>query len=828
MTSSTPNNNTTPNITTSSKNLPHLNNGLIRDHFYIECELGHGAFSKVYRALPISNESKNLIQGCKNGTTTINSTTVALKVVDLNAYEAGLPRLVANHILKLEMNILNRLHVQLNRHPHLVQIYGFLFEPSGDRVAIIMEELHGGDLFDHIGAKRFWCERDACQIIRQVAETLLDVHKLNILHRDLKPENIMFAIIRKTTTTPPPPKTTSNNNNNNHTIATEETTRLCLIDFGLGKIIGESDPYAEYTGSPIGTLGYMAPEINTMMSSSFGGRNNTNIGQQHTHQKVDKNSYTKASDVWSLGVILYILLSGRMPFSKGKNYLFDSNEDVEEKAMWGKISSSAKDLNSAMLTIDPNKRISLEQVLNHPWLNLFILRKEIVGHASGRTTSSTTNLTSSSTRPLHPYQQSSPLQSALDLLLLHHDDITMDINSNDDDDDCTNGIDFSNFLADYKARSLAHDIIVGAKFGLKLRLLKLLGGKDPKLSLPQLQTLLISFRRITNSDRITFVEFHRVISRLPVRKLPWDDIFRLFDRTGKGTISYVALLCHLASIRPLTTDVLKFCFQAHTTSSSYSSTTTTTSSGSSLLVLNSYQLAHLLRNLLSGRIDGYPNNNNNSNIVTDSFIQGNNIGNDTNYALSSLNELSMNPLASFCAVDEETADLEVHLFELFGSIDMEQNISFVMFMKIFVNEPIVYRYLSVVPVSPKMISSSSSLPSPPPPPPRVVVVGTSQQGLPRNNTSNNNNVLGDDVRDESDYHNNNNRKQLNFNHNNNEYRDDQSAADDDDDWEEQCTCGGKGSILSMFMLATSTTTTSTGSVRNNENEHDVNNKCIVM
>ncbi|KAM7521256.1 hypothetical protein LguiB_020218 [Lonicera macranthoides] len=183
---------------------------------------------------------------------------------------------------------------------------------------LVMELCSGGELFDRITAKGSYSEKEAARIGRQIVNVVHVCHFMGVLHRDLKPEN--FLLVSK-----------------------DEDSPLKATDFGLSVFIEEGKVYKEIVGSAY----YVAPEVL-------------------------KRNYGKEIDVWSAGVILYILLSGVPPFwAETEKGIFEAilqgNIDYES-APWPSISAGAKDLIKKMLTKDPKKRITAAQALEHAWL----------------------------------------------------------------------------------------------------------------------------------------------------------------------------------------------------------------------------------------------------------------------------------------------------------------------------------------------------------------------------------------------------------------------------------------------------------------------------
>eukprot|EP00850_Spirogloea_muscicola_P004316 SM000018S03681 [mRNA] locus=s18:768646:772669:- [translate_table: standard] len=221
--------------------------------------------------------------------------------------------------------------VQLPPHPNIVGLKGVYEDKQA--VHLVMELCEGGELFDRIIARGHYSERQAANIIKTIIEVVEVCHLHGVMHRDLKPENFLFA-------------------------SKEEDALLKAIDFGLSVSFTPGEVFAEVVGSPY----YMAPEVL-------------------------KRSYGPEADVWSAGVILYILLCGVPPF-------WAENEQGVAKAIlrgeidfirdpWPKVSISAKSLVRRMLEQDPQKRLSARQVKGthlpvlcmdvlsaqaHPWL----------------------------------------------------------------------------------------------------------------------------------------------------------------------------------------------------------------------------------------------------------------------------------------------------------------------------------------------------------------------------------------------------------------------------------------------------------------------------
>eukprot|EP00944_MAST-04C_sp_MAST-4C-sp1_P012946 g12946.t1 len=196
---------------------------------------------------------------------------------------------------------------------------------ESDRHLILMVELcRGGDLFDRIAQKETYDESEAADVVRQVAQALKYLHDHNIVHRDLKPENLIYK--------------------------EKAGNVLKLTDFGLAKYI-DSEATTNISEKPCGTPIYVAPEVLTASPV-----------------------YSPKVDMWSLGVLAYILLCGFPPFDADENDLADLFQVIKAgkynflSPYWDDVSKSAKDLISKLLEVNPEVRYSARQVLSHPWI----------------------------------------------------------------------------------------------------------------------------------------------------------------------------------------------------------------------------------------------------------------------------------------------------------------------------------------------------------------------------------------------------------------------------------------------------------------------------
>ncbi|CAI9093923.1 OLC1v1029531C1 [Oldenlandia corymbosa var. corymbosa] len=215
--------------------------------------------------------------------------------------------------VKLEIEIMTK----LSGHPNVVDLKA-VYEVE-DYVHILMELCAGGELFHQIEKHGRFSEYEARILFKQLMKVVTFCHDNGIIHRDLKPENIL--LVSKSSLSP-----------------------IKLADFGLATYIRDGQKLNGTVGSPF----YIAPEV------LAGG-------------------YDQAADVWSAGVILYILLSGMPPFwGKTKSKIFDAVRAAKlqfHPVPWDHISEPAKDLITGMLRFDPAKRLKATDVLAHPWMN---------------------------------------------------------------------------------------------------------------------------------------------------------------------------------------------------------------------------------------------------------------------------------------------------------------------------------------------------------------------------------------------------------------------------------------------------------------------------
>lgn len=234
---------------------------------------------------------------------------------------------------------------QCQGHRNILVLVEFFEEE--DKFYLVFEKLRGGSVLAHIHKRRYFSEQEASIVVQDIASALDFLHNKGMAHRDLKPENILCEHEDRIS-----------------------PVKICDFDLGSGiKLNSDRSPISTpELLTPCGSAEYMAPEVVEAFNE-------------------EATIYDKRCDLWSLGVILYIMLSGYPPFvgrcgsdcgwengepcQACQNTLFDSIQEGKyefPEKDWAHISSSAKDLISKLLVRDAKKRLSAAQVLQHPWV----------------------------------------------------------------------------------------------------------------------------------------------------------------------------------------------------------------------------------------------------------------------------------------------------------------------------------------------------------------------------------------------------------------------------------------------------------------------------
>ena len=226
-------------------------------------------------------------------------------------------------LVRTEIDIMKLCH-----HPNVVHLLDH-FE-NADYIFIVMEYIRGGRLTDYMKEKKFhFSEKRAAEIIYEIAIGVKYLHKYGIIHRDLKPDNIMLT----------------ESNDKGH---------IKIMDFGLSKILGKK----EKTSDGFGTLTFVSPEV------------------------LIRKPYNKEIDIWSIGVILYLILSGDLPFDDeeddeqkiAKSIVYNEVEFPSKK--FGNKSKEVIELIKRCLTKEPKDRIKIDEIIKSDWIQSNIIHKE--------------------------------------------------------------------------------------------------------------------------------------------------------------------------------------------------------------------------------------------------------------------------------------------------------------------------------------------------------------------------------------------------------------------------------------------------------------------
>jgi calcium/calmodulin-dependent protein kinase I len=215
--------------------------------------------------------------------------------------------------LASEIAIMGALH-----HPHVVALREVFHDAH--ETYLVLEPMYGGELFDRVVTKQYYTESEACDTLLTVASAIDYCHSQGVVHRDLKPENLLYA-------------------------SSADDATLKVADFGLAKRVQSVE---EIMSAACGTPGYVAPEV------------------------LENRGYDARADWWSVGVITYILLCGFPPFYENDNAaLFRAiKHGVYDfpAPYWDDVSAQAIDVVSGLLTVNPDKRMTYQQLIQHEWV----------------------------------------------------------------------------------------------------------------------------------------------------------------------------------------------------------------------------------------------------------------------------------------------------------------------------------------------------------------------------------------------------------------------------------------------------------------------------
>ncbi|XP_070606718.1 ribosomal protein S6 kinase alpha-3 isoform X2 [Erythrolamprus reginae] len=212
--------------------------------------------------------------------------------------------------------------LRYGQHPNIITLKDVY--DDGKYVFLVTELMKGGELLDKILRQKFFSEREASAVLLTITKTVEYLHAQGVVHRDLKPSNILYV----------------------DESGNPESIRIC--DFGFAKQLRAENGLLM---TPCYTANFVAPEV------------------------LKRQGYDVACDIWSLGVLLYTMLTGYTPFANGPD---DTPEEILTRigsgkfslsgGYWNSVSETAKDLVSKMLHVDPHQRLTAAQVLRHPWI----------------------------------------------------------------------------------------------------------------------------------------------------------------------------------------------------------------------------------------------------------------------------------------------------------------------------------------------------------------------------------------------------------------------------------------------------------------------------
>ena len=226
-------------------------------------------------------------------------------------------------LVRTEIDVMKLCH-----HPNVVHLLDH-FE-NAEYIFIVMEYIRGGRLTDYMKEKKFnFSEKRAAELIYEIAVGVKYLHKYGIIHRDLKPDNIMLT-------------------------EANDKGHIKIMDFGLSKILGKK----EKTSDGFGTLTFVSPEV------------------------LIRKPYNKEIDIWSIGVILYLMLSGDLPFDDeeddeqkiAKSIVFNEVEFPQKK--FGNKSKEVIDLIKRCLTKEPKDRIKVDEIIKSDWIKANVGSKD--------------------------------------------------------------------------------------------------------------------------------------------------------------------------------------------------------------------------------------------------------------------------------------------------------------------------------------------------------------------------------------------------------------------------------------------------------------------
>lgn len=422
----------------------------LSDEYEVRDVLGRGGFSIVRRG---KNRRTNEVVAIK---------TLRRLWAEKKENNKSNSALISESLLTNELLVMRKIVEDVSPHPNVIHLYDVCEDSFG--VHLILELCSGGELFDRIVRQPRYNEAGAAAVVRQIAKGLEALHGANIVHRDLKPENCLF-------------------------LNKDDNSPLKIMDFGLSSFQDFANPVVALFGS----IDYVSPEA------------------------LSTAKITTKTDIWSLGVILYILLSGYPPFfapsNRQKQQMILNGEFSFEEKTWKNISSSAKQLISSLLKVDPNMRPTAQQIVEDAWVRGELAKEE---------------------------EMDAEIVSRL-----------------------------QSFNARRKFRAAAMASVLSSSFSLRTKKLKKLVGSSYDLKPEELENLSHIFKKICkNGENATLEEFEEVLKAMEMTSLVAlaGRIFDLFDNNRDGTVDMREIIGGFSSLKySQGDDALRLCFQMYDT-----------------------------------------------------------------------------------------------------------------------------------------------------------------------------------------------------------------------------------------------------------------------
>ena len=363
-----------------------------------------------------------------------------------------------------QQEIINEINIlKIMDHPNVLKI--FEFYSSKESYSIITEYCKGGDLFEEITENGPFDEKYSSYVLYQIFSAINYCHNMNIIHRDIKPENILIV----------------DRNKNGLPL-------IKICDFGTSRMVEKGAVQKKLVGSSY----YIAPEV-------------------------IKKNYNEKCDIWSCGVIMYILLSGRPPFGGDNdaeimNNIRKGKYDLKSSP-FDKISKSGIDLIKKLLIMDKDKRINAQDALNHPWFKNH-RSKEIYNQIKDE------NIIKKLLNNLKKYQRNSVIQETALAYLVHNFPQMKDV---------------------VNACKLFNQIDINGDG--KITESELLKGLSTKIKSETLRQDVHSIFKNLDMDNNGFIEYEEFVrAAVSKEKLLSENVlrfaFRYFDKNGSGEITF--------------------------------------------------------------------------------------------------------------------------------------------------------------------------------------------------------------------------------------------------------------------------------------------------